>query len=429
MSNHTRTLVPIGTWCYSSPELGYQGYSVDIGLLAEALIYYDTVLVNITNPPEFATLIEWFIRQGQYDALLALINDGVLQFYDYSFITAAVDYQHKISIWNIQDPIQEKPNTFEQRFLYHDSVQSILPPGRKRKHFYSALRGNVIEVKASDFGVAIENARSDHEQPSRKALILQAFVDELYDFRKLGHPPKVEATVIGGGAEKKITWNVSFDELTKLAGSNLHFHGKTPFNAGGISNRLLWSAANLDCDLYLSKPMSVLVGDKLYESGNRVLKTNTVIDSLQHTVEFPDVRSLVNDAKLNLDDVLYIRSKAGKFRQWLQREGERDRDAIIAYHNEVTKDTGLARIGRSTLKVFGILGGAAIGSAFENKVPGVPGAVIGATSVAGMEYLFDLAAKINQDWKPIIFGDWMKTRIEFLLDDLKDKEAFQTRAG
>jgi len=41
MSDHTRAFVPIEAWCYSSPSLKYSGKSVDIGLMAESLIYYD----------------------------------------------------------------------------------------------------------------------------------------------------------------------------------------------------------------------------------------------------------------------------------------------------------------------------------------------------------------------------------------------------
>ena len=327
-----------------------------------------------------------------------------------------------MSIWNIQDPIQEKPNTFEQRFLSHASVQAVLPTGRKRKHFYAALRDRVIEVKSTEFDTAIENARKDHEQPRRNALIIQSFVDELYKFKSLGHPPQIESKVTSSNGKTNIEWNINFAELTKLAGKELHFHDQTPLNASAISNRLIWSAASMNCDLYLSKPMSIVTGDKLYETGFRVLKTNSIVDTLQKAVEFPNVRNLVNEAKLNLDDVLLIRNNAGKFRNWLQMEGERDRDALIAYHNEVAKDSGFTKINRSVLNIFGIMSGAVIGSVVESKMPGLSGAAIGATAAVGTEYLFDIARKINQDWKPIVFGDWMKNRIEFLLDDLKEKD-------
>jgi hypothetical protein len=421
MSNHKQTLVPISTWCYSSPELGYKGYTIDIGLMAEALIYYENVFINITNQPQFAAFVEWFIKQGKYDKFLSLVSDGTIQFYDYSFHTAAVTKDGVMSIWNIVDSIEEKPNTFNQRFLYHKSVQAILPTGRKRKLFYAALRDRVIEVKASEFDISIENARRDAREPRRNALILQSFVDELYRFRGLGHPPQIDVKVVPSVNERiDVTWNINFDELTKLAGKELGFHAQTPLNANAISNRFIWSAASLNCDLYLPKPMSIVVGDKLYETGFRVLKNNSIIDTLQTSVEFPNVRNLVNEAKLELDDVLMIRKKARKFRRWLQTEGERDRDALIAYHNEVAKDSGFTKVSRAALNIFGIMGGAAIGSIIESQLPGLPGAAIGATAVAGTEYLFDVARKINQDWKPVVFGEWMKQRIEHLLGDLKD---------
>ena len=430
MSDHSQSIVPIETWSYSSPELRYQGYTVDIGLLAEALIYYDKVLVNVANPQQFALLIEWFVKQQKYDELLALVSDGILQFYDYSFITAAVDDGKALGLWNVEDLIQQKPNSFEQRYLYNDSVLSVLPHGRKPKHFYSVFRGKVIEAKASEFKVAIENARNDLANPHRNALLVQTYVDELYRFKKLGRPPRIEAIVKRSedGLKNKITWNINFDELSKLSGTNLNFYNGTPITAEGISNRLLWSAANLNCDLYLGKPMSIVVGDKLYESGVRVLKTESVIEALQGAVEFPNVRELTNQAKLSLDDILRIRSKAGKFRKWLQSEGDRDRDALIAYHTEVAKASGFTKTVPKMLHLFGILGGAAIGYVVKNEVPGIPpgipGVVAGTATSVGTKYLFDLAKKINQDWKPIVFGDWMKDRIKLLLDDLEDKEGF-----
>jgi hypothetical protein len=419
MSNHQQTLVPISTWCYSSPELGYKGYTIDIGLMAEALIYYEKIFINITNQPQFATFIEWFIQQGKYNTFLSLVSDGTIQFYDYSFHTAAVTKDGVMSLWNIVDSIEEKPNTFNQRFLYHKSVQAVLP--KKRKQFYAALRDRVIEVKAPEFETSIENARKDARDPRRNALILQSFVDELYRFRSLGHPPQIDVMVVPTINERiDVTWNVSFAELTKLAGEELRFHEQTPLNANAISNRLIWSAASLNCDLFLPKPMSIVVGDKLYETGLRILKNNSIIDTLQKSVEFPNVRNLVNESKLGLDDVLGIRKKAGKFRKWLQTEGDRDRDALIAYHNEVAKDSGYTKVGRAALNIFGIMGGALIGSFAETQFPGLPGAAIGATAAAGTEYLFDVARKFNQDWKPVVFGEWMKQRIEKLLDDSKD---------
>jgi hypothetical protein len=89
---------------------------------------------------------------------------------------------------NMQDPIQEQTNTFEQRFLYHQSLNGCFKNSSERKRLYKALRGKVVEVKAKDFGSSIENARQDYLDPGRKALLLQALVDNFRSFG-LGTPP------------------------------------------------------------------------------------------------------------------------------------------------------------------------------------------------------------------------------------------------
>ncbi|HWP93383.1 MAG TPA: hypothetical protein VNN20_14410 [Thermodesulfobacteriota bacterium] len=79
MSDHTTALVPLESWCYNSPELRASGKSIDVGLLVEALIYYDRVIVNVGNQPQFAELLNWFIAQKKYNDFLALVNDGVIR--------------------------------------------------------------------------------------------------------------------------------------------------------------------------------------------------------------------------------------------------------------------------------------------------------------------------------------------------------------
>jgi len=94
--------------------------------------------------------------------------------------------------------------------------------------------------------------------------------------------------------------------------------------------------------------------------------------------------------------VLQIRDKSRKFREWLQSGADRDRDAIIAYHTEVSRASGFTNIARKGLKIFGVLAGAAAGAAVLGE-PAV-GAAIGAAgrgsypgwSQRTVKYLFDL---------------------------------------
>ena len=408
MSDHTTALVPISTWCYNSPDVRAAGRSVAIGLFAEALIYYDRVAVSITTQPEFAEFLRWFIDAGRFDDLLALLGDGTVKIYDYAFATLAVEKNGVYSLLNIQDQIQAEPDTFERRILYHEAVQRAVPTARQRERLYKAVRGNVFEVKAAEFGKAVDNAREDLRDARRTSLIIQAYVDELYRFKRLGRPPEVRASMTPPteAGTYNVSWNIDFNELTRLGGQDLTFHRGTPLNATGQSNRALWSAAQLSCDLYLGRPLSVLVGDKLYESAG-LAKTRDLIETLERTVEFPDIRVLVGTGTLGLKDVLAIRRKARKFRDWLQQEAERDRDAIIAYHQEVAKETGFGSAARRGLSLFGVVGGAVAGAVWTGPI----GAAVG----AGAGYLLDLAAKLGADWRPVVFGNWVKARVEKLL--------------
>ncbi|SIQ09935.1 hypothetical protein SAMN05421647_102157 [Marinobacterium stanieri] len=173
--------------------------------------------------------------------------------------------------------------------------------------------------------------------------------------------------------------------------------------------------------------MSILVGDKLYESKERIAKSGDIIEELKGKVEFPDIRALVNSDQLPLREILKIRDRAKKFRKWLQQENGRDRDAIIAYHNEVAKESGLVTAGRKTLSLFGVLGSGAVGSAVGAAVAGPGGAAIGGAAGSDFGYLADVSSKVGSDWKPVIFGGWLKERIEKVVAD--DDKAIQVGSG
>lgn len=415
MSDHTLALVPVESWAYASPELLQAGRSVDVGLMTEALIYYDKILVNFSNQPQLAELITWFLQRGCFPELLALISDGTIGIYEYSFASAAVWVQERqlYQLINIQDERQKEPNTFEERFLYHDSVRGCFQNDTQREALIEALRGRVIEVKADEFGSAITNANDDHQDPRRAALHVQALVDEVYGLHSLGRPPEVRATLSYSEDRKQrtTTYNIDFQQLKDLLGPRVNFGPAQPLTAAAQSNRFLWSTARLGCDLYLPRPMSVLVGDKLYEGGRTLIKTHNIVESLQTAVEFPDIRLLVNLDQLPFSEVLKIRQKARRFRDWLQAEADRDRDAIIAYHNEVAKETDYTRGARKTLQLFGLLVGSALGAAVGSAISGAPGAAVGAVAGTTVGYVSDIASKIGANWRPVVFGNWMMERI------------------
>lgn len=419
MPDHRSALVPISAWAYNATDLALAGRAVDIGLLAEALIYYDRVLVNITTQPEFAEFLGWFEERGVFNELLALLRDGTITVYDYAFAALPALKNGVYLFVNIQDGLQAKRGSFEQRVLAHDAVRRGLPRARSREKLYKAVRGKVIEAHADDFGIAVDNAREDLSNPERVALTVQTLVDELSRDLSLGDPPEIKAEVLRRrDGNLTVNFNVNFSDFAGPAGKKLRLADHTPLNAGLAANRLLLSAAQQGCDMYLARPMSCLVGDKMYEASRKITKGRDIIESLQSAVEFPDIRAMVNADKLTFKDVLRIRGKAVQFRRWLQDESRRDRDALIAYHREVTRASGLIRAARTSLRLFGFVlpaGGTLLGPVIEREAGLAPGAAskVGETaSLAAGGLLLDLASRIGKDWRPVIFGDWLRGRIE-----------------
>lgn len=213
----------------------------------------------------------------------------------------------------------------------------------------------------------------------------------------------------------------------------------SPVVLAGISNLYINSAARLGSDLFLSNPVGKVIGDKLYEISNLEISTKdrkiqNIIENLEAKVEFPNIQLFVNEDKIDFEKVLEIRKKANKFRQWLQTEPERDRDAIIAYHNEIAKQTGFSKIRSRTLNIFGVLASGAVGGAVslaakhlseDNTVAAVTGlaSLAIASEVAKKatqkvtEKLFDYGANLGTDWKPVVFGKWLESEISEFLDD------------
>lgn len=437
MSDHSLAIVPLGAGYHQSTDLFARGRPIDTGLLAEALIYYDRTLINVDNPVQFSQLISWLIQQGlSAPNLISLFRDGILGIYDFSFLTNPfVDFLPHDGVqihglYNFQDSTMEQPNSFFKRFLEFPPLRECFEDNQIFEEFVAALDGRVVEVKAAEIGAnAINNAYADYLNPQRSALMAQLLVNEIYRIKKLGTPPQVSVSIRDlGEGDFNVDWNIRLNRLPALeADTNIKAAVTLPLSMAAQANKYLWAADKMKCDLYLARPVSAVVGDKLFEAEDAAVKskvkTQNVIGDLELRVEFPDLRRFVNLDKIDFNRILEIRKKSQKFRRWLQSEGDRDRDAIIAYHQEVAKETGFANIGRRVLRIFGVVGGAAVGaSIIANPAVGVVagavgGAVIQAGADEGVKYLFDLSASVGAEWKPVVFGDWYSGRIQKLLKE------------
>src|ERR1051326_6777015 len=153
--NHTIALVPLGAGYHQSMDVFARGRSIDTGLLAEALIYYEHLLIQVDNPVQFSELISLLIQQGLSIAnIIGLFEDGVLGIYNFAFTTNPyVDFLSPDSIqihglYNIQDRAMLEPNSFFQRFLGFEPLRRAIEDRSEFDRFVAALEGRVVEVKA-----------------------------------------------------------------------------------------------------------------------------------------------------------------------------------------------------------------------------------------------------------------------------------------
>lgn len=424
MSDHTKALVPIDVWEFSSPDLKEKGEIIDIGLFAEALVYYDQVLVSVTNQIQLGRFIGWFIERGLLDDLSNLIKEGNVRLYNYAFTTNPFVNDTEIELWNINEEGADKPTAFVERFLNNPEVIKVFPDSKSHDEFCRLIDGKVMRVQATEFESAITNARADFFNPKRCSLLLQSLLDDLYLVKNLGQAPTVETRLTQNGlGEKQIRFDLDLNQIANHLGYKAIDNRATSgavlaslaFSGAGNANKLLLSAMQAGIDLYLPRPLSLVTGDKLYEADlESATKSQETIEVLQEKVEFLDLRQLVNSGQIGFKDVLSIRHEAKQIRKWLQDGAERDRDIVYAYHHEVTKKAGFTKHLGKTLELFGKFSSGIGGVIGAIAVPDHPiiGTAIGGLVSDKLSFLKDVGAKMAEDWKPVIFGKWLKSHVE-----------------
>ncbi|MGC2238635.1 MAG: hypothetical protein WA584_20950 [Pyrinomonadaceae bacterium] len=481
MSNHTTALVPLATSEYQTPELFYKGNKADTGLFAESLIYYDTLYVHAGNSEQFADFISKLIQQGlSYEQLIELIENGSLKFI-YPITSHAFCSRGMIpgepgnniifSFHPFEEESIKKPNYFEKTFLDTDILRnsfsglSNLNEKAYNRFCEVSIENSLVFDGESIATGLVDNAYEDFLNPERYKLIVKSVLIEIYklngidevpDFdvriRKLNYEDLLEvaenshslkSTLVGRNYSNGRYEIYEVDSKIPLKGiKNAEQHARTfrtlPLSCAGLINTYIRSAGILKCDFFLPNPVSQIIGNKLYEindfeiSKDSVRKQN-LVDKLENIVRFPDLHSLINQNQIDFNQVLKIRKKAKKMREWLQQtDVDLDSDFQIfeAYLNEAAKESGFTKNIRRSLHVFGFVASTAIGglvghSMSDNPLSTTVGAATGSianevikqSSRKLSEKLFDYGADIGKDWKPVCFGNWYKKRIVELLKD------------
>ncbi len=407
INKHTAVLVPLEVWAFSSPHLVNAKKHIDLGLLAEALIYYDQVLFSINTVEEFEELVEWFSSQGKLDLFFSLLREKTLCPFYYHFMTSAINKHGIFSIWNINTPQENSQSDFLRLVVYKSNLARFMN-SRKRAQLYKITEENLITELVEGYDPPVENSRSALKQAERIDLLTQAYVDHIFkNFQPDVKPPEIHSTIVNPENDQfTINFNYDFKKLDELLGIPGYFRADMPLLGEAHSNKYIWTSYKYGWDLYLGDVMSTVVGNKLLEVDQNVNKSQKVISKLAEKVEYPNIRQLVNTGFVDIDFVMKVRSHGSKFRKWLQQESEKDRDEIVAYHQEVTKSSGITKFTSSTLKLFGNL--LQYGPPFYTAMEPSPltGVIAAGANIGGI-FAKNIGESIGKEWKPVIFGDWV----------------------
>lgn len=401
------TLVPLEVWHYNSPELLRAGRAIDVGLIAEALIFYDRVYFAFTNEEQFARLVAWFHASGMTETLISLLDDGTLVPHFYAFSSAAIDMGGVWNIGSIQDEPAAAGPVLQTRILESQRVAGLIRKASVRERLVAAASKHGIEAKASDYGPAVAEARADYQDAERGAFLMQILVDELYQELGFLKSPVITATVSERNGLRNITWNQNFAKLFARLGPTLPFTPGVPLSGAASCSKVLWSAARLDVDLYVGAPLSEYVRAKVH-AGNRAAKAQAIVEEIVVRAQFPDVRALVIRGVIGPEEVLALRSRAKRFRAWLSTEKHLDRDAVLAYLGQLSSEAGWRKDLGKVIGAIGLVGGAVVGAATAGPLGAVGGALVG----SGSQYVLQLAERIAGGWSPVVFGNTARAHIE-----------------
>ncbi len=407
-------LVPLEAWAYSSPFVRRSGFHVDLGLLADALIYYDHVYIVFSTPEQLAEVLRWFQDSSVLDTFLGMLADDVVTVYRYDFFTGATWANDSWSIWNLQGPRDLDPiDELDRLVLERPQVRNALGSKARIRSFRRAVHDHAVIVESDRFGSAIEESRKDMLDTEPVARAVQALYDEVYRHLRVGEPPEVHVTAVKNG-NGKVMLNLGVD-LTKLAnmlGPRVDLRDSSMIAGFGQVNHLLLSASDLRADLMLPNPLATMASAKLNQGFEHADKLRRIVSELVLRVDFPDVRNLVRSGRLDARTVLKLRSKAGRFRAWLQDEASMDADAVLAYHGEMARESRVSG-GTRLLHLFGTIGGSVLAGTIGAAVGSGPvGGAAGGLAGGATQYLVEILQGLNREWRPAVFGDWARAFIQ-----------------
>ncbi len=405
MSEEKTVLVDVETWAGNAPDLVKIGHQADIGAVAEALVYYDKVLLNIDHRKHMHAVLDWFHQTVGTDVFVKLLLSGEVKLYHYAFSSPPI-YDPRMDTYVLIN-VQEEG---DPRSLYMTrvlgSVDKYFNTRRTRHKFLDAVESSLVIAKADEFGAAIENARAMTSEGDNMQSLIDSLFSALLEAGVSNIPVNVKVTKNRLSDEKtRFNFDTDLDALGKSMGEEYNFGRHTPLAIMSVANRFLWSAAKASSDISVSEPMYGFISDRLDNAIAKCQSGAGNLRELSQSIDFPNVRWEVQRGNLSAHDILNLRDSSYDFRRWFHSTTEYGRDIVASYNHDVINKYNLSPMSKKLIKI--------VTRIVPSVAGGLAGGVIGGLG-GGVASIFadELVGRIIDGWTPKLFGAKLRSAVD-----------------
>lgn len=369
---------------------------LDLGLLAELLIFYDSVHLLASE-----TMLKDFVKYCKPDIIIELLEEGIIK----------IDYLHNMLGVMHNENQNPKIYSFSSFHSPDHSLDKIMD-----KIFFDVIgksgRSRRLSIRFNRF------VKTEYYDKNINEDTIQYFIDDTF----IENSSKIILTSLL--PEYKLPQNFYFKPYKDVKGilidTNLSIESANQIFSKKYPNQNLTVALILSYILntkgYLhfasrfkeeiaSDELSTnLIQQKFNSIINKQLDSQKQINLFQDFVfdEAKKIREAVNRNEIKFEDLIEIFKKAKKFKSWLKNI-ESDKNLVKEYFKEVTAESLIDRLHSKTLRWSLFTGGGII----LDLIARTP--AIGTISGIGLG-AFDslLLDKLIKGWKPNQFINEMK---------------------
>ncbi|WCL50650.1 hypothetical protein [Leptospira sp. GIMC2001] len=377
-------------------QKGSVGNMVDLGSLAEALIYYGEVRVLAKK-----YIIEELLLKIGPGPLIRLLETGILKLiYEFDMIgihTRSNENKDEIHSPVIFHAVNDEPDEAFRNLLFSLTGQS----GKSRRIAKKIQSLVKIIDRNDDLINAFYNDLDNKEYINNSIKeLLRLYVPEYTIPHSFNFQVKREDKSF------KIATNLDFQEI------NNFYHLRIPKSDSSIANAYLMNhlldarensrlCAEFKSDIYIdsiNRKLLELCFSSIIQKTDRNIKEIEIFQNFNFE-NSKAIREAVNSGHINFLDIVKLVEKSLKFKEWISEKAD-DHELIKEYFKEVNSGSLIDKIPGKTVRwSFFTTAGFIIGSAVES---GLVGTGAGIALSAFDAFVLDLIAK---GWKPNLFID------------------------